>query len=149
LFGTFIDSVSCRPIWFNIKRMSGRVRVRSLGGTTRYKLTGFNGSTVHAGAGNVYGTAILRLPLAYENFNLRSTLNLGTSYLVSNLYGGPSGSVGIFAGLSFLGLECKMSRAFLLIIHPLSFAVSAPQLKNVPLFYPQYRMSLGLELYLG
>jgi hypothetical protein len=109
----------------------------------------FNGSTVHAGAVNVYGTAILRLPLAYEQFNLRSTLNLGTSYLVSNLYGAPSGSVGAFAGLSFLGLEWKVSRAFLLIINPLSFAVPAPQLKNVPLFYPQYRMSLGVELYTG
>jgi hypothetical protein len=108
-----------------------------------------NGAAVHAGAVNVYGTAIVRLPLAYENFNLRSTLNLGPSYLVSNLYGAPSGSVGVFVGLSFLGLEWKLSRALLLIVNPLSFAVPAPQLKNVPLFYPQYRFSLGLEVYLG
>ena len=109
----------------------------------------FNGATVHAGAVNVYGTAILRLPLAYESFNLRSTLSLGPSYLISNLYGAPTGSVGVFAGLSFLGLEWKLSRSLLFIINPLSFAIPAPQLKNVPLFYPQYRFSLGFEVYLG
>ena len=109
----------------------------------------FNGATVRAGALNVYGTAIVRLPLAYESFNLRSSLSLGPSYLISNLYGAPTGSIGVFAGLSFLGLEWKLSRALLLIINPLSFAVPAPQLKNVPLFYPQYRFSLGLEMYLG
>lgn len=109
----------------------------------------FNGSTVHAGVVNVYGRAILRLPLAYESFNLRSSMSLGTSYLVSNLYGAPSGSVGIFAGLSFLGLEWKLSRTFLLVVDPLSVAIPAPQLKNVPLFYPQYRISFGLEVYLG
>ena len=108
-----------------------------------------NGVTFHAGAVNVYGTAMLRLPLAYENFNLRSTVSLGTSYLVSNLYGAPSGSLGVYAGVSFLGLEWKLSRAFYLIINPLGFAVPAPQLKGVPLFYPQYRFTVGLEFYLG
>lgn len=108
-----------------------------------------NGTTFHAGSINVYGTAILRTPLAYENFNLRSTLSLGTSYLVSNLYGAPTGSVGLYGGFNFLGAEWKLSRAFYVIIDPLGFAVPAPQLKGVPLFYPQYRFSLGLEVYLG
>ncbi len=109
----------------------------------------FNGSTVHAGAVNVYGRVIVRLPLAYESFNLRSSVSLGTSYLVSNLYGAPRGSYGIFAGVSFLGLEWKLSRSLLLIIDPLSYVVPAPQLQGVPLLYGQYRFSLGLELYLG
>jgi hypothetical protein len=109
----------------------------------------FNGATVHAGAVNVYGRAIVRLPLAYESFNLRSSVSLGTSYLVSNLYGAPRGSYGIFAGVSFLGLEWKVSRSLLLIIDPLSYVVPAPQLQGVPLLYGQYRFSLGLEIYLG
>jgi len=108
-----------------------------------------NGTTFHAGSINVYGTAIVRLPLAYENFNLRSTLSLGTSYLVSNLYGAPTGSIGLYGGFNFLGAEWKLSRAFYVIINPLGFAVPAPQLKGVPLFYPQYRFTLGLEAYLG
>jgi hypothetical protein len=109
----------------------------------------FNGSTARAGVVNVYGTAIVRLPLAYENFNLRSSVSLGTSYLVSNLYGAPSGSYGIFAGVSFLGIEWKLSRSVLLVIDPLSYDVAAPQLKGVPLLYGQYRFSLGVEFYLG
>jgi hypothetical protein len=109
----------------------------------------FNSSTVHAGAVNVYGTAIVRLPLAYENFNLRSAVSLGTSYLVSNLYGAPRGSYGLFAGVSFLGVEWKVSRAVLLVVDPLGYDVPVPQLKGVPLLYGQYRFSIGLEFYLG
>lgn len=92
---------------------------------------------------------MLRLPLAYESFNLRSSLSLGTSYLVSNLYGAPRGSYGLFVGGSFLGIEWKVSRAVLLVINPLGYDVPIPQLKGVPLLYGQYRFSIGLEFYLG
>ncbi len=98
---------------------------------------------------NVYGTAILRFPLAYENFNLRSTVNFGTSYLTTSLYGAPSGSIGIFFGISPLGIEWKASRSFYLIINPLTIAVPVPQLKGVPLLYPQYRFTIGLEFDTG
>ena len=108
-----------------------------------------NGVAFHASVVNVYGTAILRLPLAYENFNLRSTVSLGTSYLLSSLYGAPSGSLGLYGGLSFLGLEWKVSRAFYAIINPLGVVLPVPQLKGVPLMYPQYRFTLGLEFYLN
>jgi len=107
-----------------------------------------NGVAFHASVVNVYGTAILRLPLAYENFNLRSTVSLGTSYLLSSLYGAPSGSLGLYGGLSFLGLEWKVSRTFYAIINPLGVVLPVPQLKGVPLMYPQYRFTLGLEFYL-
>ncbi|MEO6420396.1 MAG: hypothetical protein ABIP39_13350 [Polyangiaceae bacterium] len=109
-----------------------------------------NGSN-SAGAStlNVYGTAILRFPLAYENFNLRSTLNFGGSYLMTSLYGAPSGSIGIFFGVSPLGLEWKASRSFYLIINPINVAVPVPQLKGVPLLYPQYRLTIGLEFDTG
>ena len=108
-----------------------------------------NGNTFHESVVNVYGTAIVRFPLAYENFNLRSTASLGTSYLVSSLYGAPKGSVGLFGGLSFLGLEWKLSRSFYAIINPLGVVLPVPQLKGVPLTYPQYRFTLGLEFYGG
>ena len=108
-----------------------------------------NGTPVRRGVINVYGTAILRFPLAYENFNLRSSLSLGGSYLLTNLYGAPSGSVGIYFGLSPLGLEWKASRAFYLIVNPINIAVPVPQLSGVPLLYPQYRLTVGLEFYAG
>jgi hypothetical protein len=109
----------------------------------------FTGSTVRQGVINIYGTAILRFPLAYENFNLRTTANLGASYLLSDLYGAPSGSLGIFLGFSPLGLEWKLSRICYLVIDPLNIGIPIPQLRGVPLVYPQYRFTLGLEFYAG
>jgi hypothetical protein len=106
-------------------------------------------STVRAGAFNGYGTVILRLPLAYEQFNLRTTANLGVSRLLIDLYGAPKGSTGIYAGLSPLGIEWKMSRMFYLIVNPLNFAMPTPQLKGVPFSYSQYRFTIGLEVYGG
>jgi len=104
-------------------------------------------STVRAGAFNLYGTVIFRLPLAYEKFNLRITGNAGMSRLLIDLYGAPKGSTGLYAGLAPLGLEWKMSCLFYLIVNPLNVAVPVPQLRGVPFSYPQYRASVGLELY--
>jgi hypothetical protein len=109
-----------------------------------------NGRTaVRAGAFNGYGTVILRVPLAYEKFNLRTTANLGLSRLLIDLYGVPKGSMGLYAGLSPLGLEWKMSRLFFLIINPLNFAMPTPKLSGVPFSYYQYRFTIGLEVYGG
>lgn len=104
-----------------------------------------NTSEVRGGTVNAFATAIFRIPLAYEDFNLRITGNAGGSYLLSSLYGAPSGSVGLYFGLSPLGLEWKISRLFYLIINPISLSLPIPQLRGVPLTYPQYRFSLGLE----
>ncbi len=106
-------------------------------------------TNVRAGSANVYATAILRFPLAYENFNLRTTANLGVSYLLLDLYGAPKGSTGIYAAIYPLGLEWKLSRTFLLIINPLGIAVPVPQLTGVPLSYPQYRFNIGLGILNG
>jgi hypothetical protein len=109
-----------------------------------------NGRTaVRAGAFNGYGTVILRLPLAYEQFNLRTTANLGFSRLLIDLYGAPKGSTGIYAGLSPLGLEWKVSRLLFVIVNPLNFAMPMPQLNGVPFSYSQYRVTVGLEFYGG
>jgi hypothetical protein len=108
-----------------------------------------NGYKVKPGVTNYYGTVILRFPLAYENFNLRTTVNLGVSILQMDLYGAPKGSVGLYAAISPLGVEWKLSRLFFLIINPLSISVPAPQLNGVPLTYPQYRFSLGLGILTG
>ena len=108
-----------------------------------------NGYRLGSGVFNLYGTAILRFPLAYENFNLRATVNFGASYLLMSLYGAPSGSLGVYAGLSPAGLEWKLSRSFILIVNPLSIALPVPQLRGVPLTYPQYRFNIGFEILKG
>ena len=109
----------------------------------------YTGKTVRAGAFNVYGTAMLRFPLAYEKFNLRTGVSLGTSSLLMNLYGAPKGSLGVFLGVSPLALEWKLSSVFYLIIAPINIALPVPKTSGVPLLYPQYRFSLGLEFYGG
>ena len=79
-----------------------------------------NGYRFGSGVFNFYGTAILRFPLTYENFNLRATANLGVSVLLMNLYGAPAGSTGLYAGISPAGLEWKLSRTFILIVRSAS-----------------------------
>jgi len=109
----------------------------------------YYGATFRTGVLNGYGTAILLFPLAYENFNLRTTANLGTSYLLMNLYGAPAGSLGLYGGLSFLGLESKVFRTFYLVIDPVKIALPVPHIRGVPLVYPQYRFTVSIEVYSG
>jgi hypothetical protein len=106
-------------------------------------------STIRAGAFNAYGTAIVRVPLAYERINLRTTFNLGTSVLLIDLYGAPKGSTGVFFGFRPLGIEWEVSRRLFVILDPIGYALPVPQLQGVPLAFPQYRGTLGLELYRG
>jgi hypothetical protein len=107
-----------------------------------------NGVTkARAGAFNGYGTAIFRVPLVYERINLRITGSFGATHTLIDLYGVPNGATGIYAAISPLGVEWKASRLFYLIINPLSFAAPVPQLSGIPFWYPQYRVSVGVEMY--
>jgi hypothetical protein len=107
----------------------------------------YNTDHFRAGVFNGYATAIFRLPLTNEDFNLRATLNLGFSTMLMDLYGAPRGSTGVYGAVSPLGLEWKMARIPYLIINPLSIAIPAPQLSGVPFAYAQYRFTIGIELY--
>lgn len=107
------------------------------------------GEPVRTGVANVYLSGMLRYPLHYEKFNMRSTLSLGTSILLNDLYGAPTGSTGLFVGADFLGVEYKASDSFYLVINPLGVAIPIPHLGGIPFLYPQYRLSLGIEFYAG
>ncbi len=98
------------------------------------------------GAFNAYATGIIHYPLRFQQVNLRSTLNLGTSTMLIDLYGAPRGTTGIFVGAVPLGLEWKVSPAVYVIFDALGVAVPVPQLRGAPFAYPQYRSALGLEL---
>jgi hypothetical protein len=106
-------------------------------------------SSVRAGAFNGYATAILRIPLRQERFDLRTTANLGVSTLLIDLYGAPKWSTGLFMGLSPLGVEWAISPRLFLIFNPLGYALPIPQLHGIPFAFPQYRATVGLELYSG
>jgi hypothetical protein len=108
-----------------------------------------NNTKVSMGVFNAYGSAMLRVPLAYERFNLRTTLSLGMSRMLMSLYGVPKGSTGVYLGFSPFGIEWKLNRTFYLIANPLNIALPAPQLNGVPYVYPQYRVTIGFEVYAG
>ena len=98
------------------------------------------------GVFNAYATGILHYPLRFQRVNLRSTVNLGTSTMLIDLYGAPRGTTGIFVGAVPLGLEWKLSSRFYVIFDALGVAVPIPQLAGAPFAYPQYRTALGLEV---
>lgn len=95
---------------------------------------------------NVYATGIFRYPLRFEQVNLRSTANLGTSTMLIDLYGAPRGTTGIFVGAVPLGLEWKATSSVYIIFDVLGIALPVPQLKGAPFAYPMYRTALGVEL---
>lgn len=107
---------------------------------------GFHSGTLRVGAFNGYATAILRTPLRYANFNIRSTAALGVSVMMLDLYGAPRGSVGPFFGLTPLGVEWKLSSSLLLVIDAIGVAVPVPQVSGAPFAYPQYRTAIGVEV---
>ena len=74
---------------------------------------------------------------------------LGLLPILIDLYGVPKGTTGFFGAFYPLGLEWKASRLFYVIINPLGVAAPIPQLRDIPFWYPQYRLSIGLEVYAG
>jgi hypothetical protein len=108
-----------------------------------------NNTKVSKGVFNAYGSAMLRIPLAYERFNLRTTLSVGMSRMLMALYGVPKGTTGLYLGFSPFGIEWKLNRTFYLIVNPLNVAIPMPQLGGVPYVYPQYRVTIGFEIYAG
>jgi hypothetical protein len=74
---------------------------------------------------------------------------LGGSALLSDFYGAPAGSIGVFFAFTPLGLEWKASRLFYVILNPIGIAVPVPHVTGLPFWYPQYRLTLSLEYYGG
>jgi hypothetical protein len=107
---------------------------------------GVQTKTLRTGAFNAYATGIFRYPLRFEQVNLRTTANLGTSTMLIDLYGAPKGTTGLFLGFTPIGLEWKAASKLYVIWDALGVALPIPQLKGAPFAYPQYRTALGVEL---
>lgn len=97
------------------------------------------------GVASGYGTLIRQFPLQYEPVNLRITLNLGTTMLLEDKIGAPAYRLGVFAGLSPLGVEWRLNSWLHVVFDPVHVVIPAPQLTGVPFVYVQYRLTLGLE----
>lgn len=93
---------------------------------------------------NAYATAIKRYPIN-PCFGLRSSVHVGTSILLFDVIGAPAGSVGLYLGISLLGLDYKLGDQLSLVIDPAQVAVPIPHLTGAPLSYRQYRFMIGLQ----
>jgi hypothetical protein len=96
---------------------------------------------------NAYGTVIVR-PYVTRGLALRATAHVGTSVLLFDLYGAPSGSAGPYLGLSLIGLELAISKRVRLVLDPAHVVLAVPQLRGIPLTHRQYRATVGIELWI-
>jgi hypothetical protein len=99
----------------------------------------------HPGALNIYGTLIRRYPMRFERVNLRTTVHLGASALLFDLYGAHEGSVGPYFGITPLGIDIHIRRGWMLVFDPLGLEFPVPHLTGVPLYYEQFRLSIGVQ----
>jgi MYXO-CTERM domain-containing protein len=98
-----------------------------------------------AGVIEVYATGIRRFPMKYDRVNLRTTLHVGTSTLLFDVYGAPRHSTGLFLAGSILGLDYDMGGSLRLVVDPAQMAVAIPSLGGIPLWYEQFRFVIGLQ----
>ncbi|MEZ4410566.1 MAG: hypothetical protein R3A52_29405 [Polyangiales bacterium] len=99
---------------------------------------------VQAGVVNVYATGAYTWR-QFEGLRLQTSVHLGASVLLLDLVGADAGSVGPFVGGNILGLSVELSERLRLVVEPASVCVPVPHLRGVPLLYPQYRFTIGLE----
>ena len=102
-------------------------------------------SVARAGAINLAFTGIRRWPLTWERVNLRSTLQLGMSVLLFDVFGAPGGSVGLYVATAPLGIDVDLRRGCRLVVDPLGVAIPVPHLTGEPFYYMQYRISIGFQ----
>jgi hypothetical protein len=105
-----------------------------------------NTSRFRPGVLSAYGTFVLRFPMRFERVNLRTTLQLGGSRMMFDLFGVPEGTIGPFVGFNLLGIDYELARQLYLIVNPAHIAIPVPQTTGAPFSYPQYRLTLGLQL---
>ena len=101
---------------------------------------------VMAGTASVYATIIHRYPMKLDRVNLRTTLNLGVSTLLFDVYGAPKYDVGPFVGISPLGIDYDLGGSVRLVFDPLEVAVPVPHIGLIPLYYEQFRTMIGIQI---
>jgi hypothetical protein len=97
------------------------------------------------GAMNLYGTLIRRFPMKFDRVNLRTTVHLGVSMLLFDVYGAPKYSFGPYAAFTPLGIDYDLGNSWRIVIDPVEIAVPVPHIGLIPLFYEQFRLMVGVQ----
>jgi uncharacterized protein (TIGR03382 family) len=131
----------------------------SLGG--RYRLTeqwivGLDGGwnpwittspmKLRSGVLTVSGTVIRRFPMAFDRVNLRTSLHLGVSTLLFDVYGAPKYSTGPYIAFSPLGIDYDLGGSVRIVFDPMEMALPMPLVGQLPLYYEQFRFIIGLQV---
>jgi hypothetical protein len=101
--------------------------------------------TAHAGVATLSGTLIRRFPMKFDRVNLRSSLHLGASTLLFDVYGAPKYSTGPYGAISLLGLDYDLGNAVRIVCDPMEIALPVPLLGQLPLYYEQFRFVIGIQ----
>ena len=98
------------------------------------------------GVATLAATVIRRFPLKFDRVNLRSSLHVGASTLLFDVYGAPMYSTGPFFAICPLGIDYDLGGAVRLVIDPVEFAMPIPLVGQLPLYYEQFRFMIGLQI---
>jgi hypothetical protein len=102
--------------------------------------------TAHSGVATLAGTLIRRFPMKFDRVNLRSSVHLGVSTLLFDVSGAPKYSTGPYGAVSLLGLDYDLGNAVRIVWDPIEIAMPVPLLGQLPLYYEQFRMVIGIQI---
>jgi hypothetical protein len=95
------------------------------------------------GVMNIYGTGTYKWDVE-DYLEVRSTVHLGISYMLDDLYEAPAGSIGPFLGVAPVGLAFRIGGHLRFVVDP-GVMIPIPSMKGVPLARVQYGLTMGLQ----
>lgn len=99
------------------------------------------------GTANFFGSIDYRWTRSgHARIGLTTIGYAGVSWLLSDLYGVPKGSVGPYLAIAPLCAEVRVSRGFTVLVESPRLAIPLPQVGGVPFGYRQYRLSIGFAV---
>ncbi|MBA3458467.1 MAG: hypothetical protein H0T46_00785 [Deltaproteobacteria bacterium] len=102
--------------------------------------------TARAGSLNVYATLIRRFPMRFDRVNLRTSFHLGASMLLFDVVGAPTYSVGPYVAFTPLGIDYDLGGSVRIVIDPVEIAMPMPYVGQIPLYYEQFRLMVGIQI---
>ena len=84
--------------------------------------------------------------MKFDRVNLRTSLHVGASTLLFDVYGAPKYDIGPYAAFSPLGIDYDLGNSVRIVFDPLGVAVPIPHIGLIPLYYEQFRTMIGIQI---